>query len=676
MSGTTLNLSLSEGVSVSTPSQGSTLPVYANDAAYVTAKGSSAVAGDEYFSSSTLGIRAYNGTTWAAVGSSGSSGINYLSSNPDAEIDTSGWATYADAAATTPVDGTGGSPSSTLTRSTVTPLRGTASFLWTKTAVNRQGEGFSYAFTIDSADKAKIINISFDYTIASGTYADGDMIVYIYDVTNAALIQPAGMTITGGTVALPLKKTSCTFQTASNSVSYRLIVHTSTTSASAYTVEFDTFLVGPQTSISAPAISDWASYTPTFKGDSNGSSFTNVTTTGYWRRVGDSMEVEIESVFSGAIATGTGSFVYGMPLGYLYDSTKMGAAIGSACLGVATALKNSNGFSYTGAITGGAADLSPTNGIVLIQSVAGTGNWGLSTPISWTTSDKIGLRFIVPIVGWSSNSVASSDSDTRVIAALVTGDPASATSGNPIIVPTVIFDLAGGYNATTGRYTTSVPGIFKMYGALQSASSATTLSIYKNAVLYCLAGNLDSNGESTFAGSVLCNSGDLIDIRPGGTVDASNMSLNIERTSGPSVITATESVQCSYYTSASGTVSTTQDFNFDTKIYDSHNAVTASAAGTGTWKFSPPVSGIFSLNVNAVLGSTSSNYITVFKNGSYYDDIGCFTGDVSQNGHGSYDIRLLSTDYISIRLGASKTWAGGALSADHCGIQIKRVGNY
>ncbi len=39
--------------------------------------------------------------TWATF----SGGINYLSSNPDAEGGTTGWATYADAAGTSPVDG-------------------------------------------------------------------------------------------------------------------------------------------------------------------------------------------------------------------------------------------------------------------------------------------------------------------------------------------------------------------------------------------------------------------------------------------------------------------------------------------------------------------------------------------------------------------------------------------
>ena len=101
------------------------------------------------------------------------------------------WTTYADAAGTSPVDGTGGSPASTFVAQTDSAIRKNTNFLWTKTAVNRQGEGFSYAFSIDNADKGKVLQISFEYLIASGTFADNDMSVWVYDVTNAVLIQPA-----------------------------------------------------------------------------------------------------------------------------------------------------------------------------------------------------------------------------------------------------------------------------------------------------------------------------------------------------------------------------------------------------------------------------------------------------------------------------------------------------
>jgi len=88
--------------------------------------------GKVYFKSDGFLYQLNDDGTETKVGA-GSGGINYIS-NPDFESTTTGWAVYADAAATTPVDGTGGSANITLTRSTSSPLRGTANGLITKDA--------------------------------------------------------------------------------------------------------------------------------------------------------------------------------------------------------------------------------------------------------------------------------------------------------------------------------------------------------------------------------------------------------------------------------------------------------------------------------------------------------------------------------------------------------------
>ncbi len=160
--------------------------------------------------------------------------------NNGAEIDTTGWATYADAAGATPVNGTGGSPTCTWTRTTSSPLSGAASFLFTKDASNRQGEGASYDFTIDAQDQAHLLGIHFSYYVASGTYAASDMTVYVYDVTNSALITPKAIAIQ---TTARIMDFDATFLAVSNSTSYRLIFHVASTSANAYTVKFDNVVV-------------------------------------------------------------------------------------------------------------------------------------------------------------------------------------------------------------------------------------------------------------------------------------------------------------------------------------------------------------------------------------------------------------------------------------------------
>ena len=179
------------------------------------------------------------------VGSGGAgSGINFID-NSDAEVDTTGYATYADAAATTPVDGTGGSPAGvTFTRSEVSPLIGDASFVLAKDAANRQGEGASYDFTIDSIFQSKVLEISFYKDFSDANIADGDIRCFIYDVTNASLIEPVGVDLTADKRSARLS-----FQTAPDSTSYRLIFHVASTSTSAFSAKLDNISVGPLESI-------------------------------------------------------------------------------------------------------------------------------------------------------------------------------------------------------------------------------------------------------------------------------------------------------------------------------------------------------------------------------------------------------------------------------------------
>jgi hypothetical protein len=165
--------------------------------------------------------------------------FNYIT-NPDAEIDTTGWATYADAAGAVPVDGTGGSPNITWTRSTSSPRRGTASFLLTKDAANRQGQGVSFAFSIDPVCTYRSQMVRVHLFVASGTYTDGDITAHIYDVNGVAIKASASSYLTANGYTIQ-------FQFVATNPNYRLCLHVATTSASAYTVQVDDVYVGPAT---------------------------------------------------------------------------------------------------------------------------------------------------------------------------------------------------------------------------------------------------------------------------------------------------------------------------------------------------------------------------------------------------------------------------------------------
>lgn len=165
---------------------------------------------------------------------------NYAGTNSNADSGVGDWVTYADAAASTPVDGSGGSPTVTLGLETSSPLRGTQSFKVTKDAADRQGEGVSLdldAFA-DPDQNSKILSIELEY-LASANFATGDMGIYVYDITNTTLITPEIVDIPATTNA---RKLSVSWVSAASS-SYRLVFHVATTNALAYTLTFDSVVV-------------------------------------------------------------------------------------------------------------------------------------------------------------------------------------------------------------------------------------------------------------------------------------------------------------------------------------------------------------------------------------------------------------------------------------------------
>lgn len=164
--------------------------------------------------------------------------------NPNAWQDTSGWSRYEDGAVAAPVDGDNGAPAGAfeLNRTTVGAeiLRDGAAFEIVKDAVNRQGHGVSTPFTIDPVDQGETLDILISHKNGAG-YATDDIAVFIYDITNANLITPVSNGLVASTIGTT---TRLTFMAATDSVSYRLILHVTSTNASAYDLFFSHARVG------------------------------------------------------------------------------------------------------------------------------------------------------------------------------------------------------------------------------------------------------------------------------------------------------------------------------------------------------------------------------------------------------------------------------------------------
>lgn len=628
------------------------------------------------------GTEGLAGTVWTANNNAGGGrwqipnvGLNFIAGNPDAEAYTNGWTTYADAAGVYPVDGTGGSPSSTWTRTTSSPLTGNGSFLWTKSANNRQGEGVSYDFTIDSASKVKVLTIEFDYEVASGTFVagssgvDSDLEVYIYDVTNGTLIQPSSYKLFSNSTTLADRFRS-TFQTASNSTSYRLIIHTATTSASAYTIKFDSISVSPSKYVYGSPITDWVDYTPTFTG------FGTVTAIAIqWRRNGPDLEMR------GKFTPGTTTGVEGR----LSFPSGLTSASGIASLGVAGNVVRAD----AGAFTCYVLNEPSVNYFTFGVQAAGTAGYSKALGnVALASSTAVGFFASVPILGWSSSVQMSNDTDTRVIGAVITSTSTQsvASSASKFQFNTIVKDTSGSFDATTNyRYTVPVSGIYEFTGAISygaaSALLTTTVYLYKNGVQFKSFQVAVPNGASfglPFAFSDDAKAGDYYEIFAANSTTTSAISgasLNIFRLSGPSAIATSESVNMSYTgTSTSLTNNTTIQLVFNTKVIDTHNIY---SAGTATL----PSSGTYFIRGAMTITDSSGivgRSISITKNGtviSYLELDNAAAGASTKSLQTIAVVNGLAGDLIKIT-GYQNT-GGAIVPTNDTGTQfnIYRVGN-
>ena len=623
-----------------------------------------------------------SGTLSWANGGSGSGGINYLDDNPDAEAGTTGWATYADSAGTSPVDGTGGSATTTWTQTSSSPLRGTYSFLLTKDAANRQGEGVSYDFTISAADKAKVLQVSFDYIVGSGTFAAGssssasDVTVWLYDVTNSQVIQPSSYKLLSSSTSIA-SKFDATFQTASDSTSYRLILHVGSTSSSAYTVKFDNFIVGPSTYVYGTPITDWESFTPT------GSWSTNTTYTGFKRRVGDNEEYDVLVSLSGA-PTAT-VLTINIANSKTIDTSKItGTSADTSDFGFGSAL-DSGVQNYPKLKVG---YNSSTSVIVYAPNASGTYLTGVgvsnTAPITFGSGDSVHLKYSVPITGWSSSVQMSDKTDSRVVSFVGTQVSEAVTANTTNIAFTLSKDTHGGWSTNT--YTVQVPGDYVVAGSLVTNTSGLTVVPYLNgSATSFLWSTANSSGHVTAGSSLYPNlkTGDIISVRSNTSATLTSGSLQIFRLSGPSAIAATETVVARYSTSAGQSIpdSTVTIVDFGTKSFDTLGSVTTGSS----WKFTAPISGYYSINSRVLLSSgagwasTERVLFHLYKNGSAYSILDynpqhATNTSINMNASGQDIVQLNSGDYVDIRVEQN---SGGSIALNNSAlnnfINIQRV---
>lgn len=550
----------------------------------------------------------------------------------------------------------GSSPTFAWTSTSLTPLRFSTSFLATKDAANRAGEGVAYDFTIDRADSTggigpAVQQITFDYEVTStaNTYGYGssttlsDLTLWIIADPSGtpSLIQPAGYKIDGGRIR-------ATFQPLKTTASYRLIVHVSTTNATAWTIELDNFSVGPQVRSYGPAMSDWQAYSATWGSSGTQPALGNGSISAYWRRVGANLEGRVKLKFGTTTTFGTGTYYVSIPSGLSINTGIPGSDVSNSFLVLGSALYFQSG---TTARVGSSVVYDSTKiGARMVGPGASTPQaepWAQNVPVTNSTSDEVQLEFTVPIVGWSSNTLISDSADTRVVAASYSSasntGAVSTTTGNVLLYQTRSVDTHSMYNTSTGESTIVIPGVYRIFAQqlynLSATAGACNVNIqvdgttvrsgtinasptisgrgytavaqhlqFLNAGQVVRATALDPYGSATHAGS-----------------GSSFSYFSLERVSGPSQIAASEII-AAYYTGSLGSALSTSTLfmDFGNKQIDTHNAVVGAGSGlnatyTNTWRYVCPAPGLYRLTATLETASVTvlQQYVAieVFKNG-------------------------------------------------------------
>jgi len=604
---------------------------------------------------------------------------NYINSlRSDKSLTDIGWTVYSDLAQRNPVDGIGGVASITWSKNSSNPLSGDADLRMVKDASNRQGNGVSIPFTIANRHLGKILQISFDMELISGVYSTGDLRVsIIQDPTGTPMVlEPVNTDIQLGAINQKIRHIA-SFQTHINVTSYRLCIHVSSVSASMYTVDFANFKVWESIQSTGAIITNWQSYTPsTTKANTNNRNF-------YYRRSGGNIQISFGWQYtSGASSVSTALLSDIFPPGLNLDLTK-----------IAPANSTSGGYSRYNIGTFFVNDYSVTNytGSIVWDTNQDPDQIAFMGGVN-SADDNLSGMIECPIQGWGSSVVMSSDTgDGRIVVVKYNNTTNGATTSNtqPIFWGTREYDTHNAVSVGTAsstyasgnawKFTTPISGYYRVTitCALSSSPGGIAAWVNNSRISYLSYSDSATNGSGTFQ----LNAGDILDVRSDSPVTSDSGTtrfISIERISeGSQQIAATETVFASYYLSTNASYSTGNPIVFNTKIHDTHGAVT----GTGTpmavadgndWRFTAPVKGIY--NISGKIQSSGGGGFHLYKGTTKIVHLVTYQQPPGVVNF-SFQLSLLAGEYISIRMGFSVTVTGSAIdSADHSNIQISRIG--
>lgn len=597
-----------------------------------------------YITANSLNKRLDQAITDGDIGGSGSGGgdFNFFSANPNAEEDTTGWTVYANTTASSKPDNFGGTPNGgfTWTRSTSSPLVGTASFLLTKPAVNVQGHGVYYEVDAELG-LANIKNL-FKCLTDLSNFNDKDLSIWIVGSSDnfASNFQYVSASIPEVLVGNQIFKQ---FQYSTTTTKLRICIHVNTTDTVAKTAKFDQFFYGPSSVTSGAIVTDW-------EDESSDLTVNNVAFSEKFlksKRFGDSVKLKGSIELNGAV---TGEVQIEVP--YSVDVSKLsndktltGMVITN--IGQAQAFDRGSNRWYTGTIV-----YDQTNDRFVFSGPSGidsTGTWDAIYPFTWASTDEIHFDFEVPIQGWSSNARMSEDLGQRSVLFEAAGNPTQTFSTTSFAYDILTFgtaqvvnDTVAGWDSVNNKYVIKESGYYdisggyvRTFGATPAIGKLMVVGLFKNGVtdLKNLQERHTNGSDSTYAmnGSITniyLEKGDELQLyaRKEG-IEASSRAgdaranyFNIAKRSSPQTLLETETVAARYSTNAGQPIpnSLVTVVEYEDKSYDTHNAY-----NTATGEYLVVVSGFYSVkatttfNVPFVSGESHTMYINVNGSNNY-----------------------------------------------------------
>ena len=532
-------------------------------------------------------------TNWELIGKDE---LNFLHTT-GLESGITGYDEYADADQATPEDGTGGSPNVVVSQETSSPLVGEGSLKLVVDAADRRGEGFAYAFLIPDHYRARLLTIRFEVDATDANYDDGDLRVFVYDVTNSNLIYLSTDDEIGGGRGQFVGQ----FQTAADSSSYRLIIHVASENTDGYSVYFDEFKISPTPSVGYS--SGQSLVACKYSGDGATTNISSLTKIPY-----DTKVIDTHGAYSAGTFTVPETGQYYVSASFACWGTANGAndlVRTEVHVNDTSVLKNAiyldSGTNMPSCPVSGVLDLTKGDTV----HVEGQDNGNDSTIVDEADVTYFSIHKISSCGGDS--DVGNSD----VVAIYQTDTADSMTNGAEEVIyyDEKVVDTHGAVSATDFAsqdwvFTTPATGYYQ----ISASHGLADTSAFSGAELYLL--RLYKNGTEIYREHTLPHSGlekkhvslstgvylvkgDTITLKAyqasGGDINQRNNNfsnrVSIIKVSSSKALIGQEFVGARYEHTSGQTISGVSDIiDFDTKDYDSHNAVTTGAS----WRFTVP----------------------------------------------------------------------------------------